>query len=268
MTTKPYYVYSIRSQWRGRIETPVAIGAKFVNMLDALSGIDPIFSDWLITDFPNPSSGDAATDFLNMKIVPLGAARLRIAEIIGNNVVLNDAREPSPDEGYTAIAVGGELYSPREVHPTSRPSTPTASRSRATSSLSAILKAGGEDDGGVDLEFGSKRGPPDLTTVTYRLYKAVLLAINAQQVGFTDDPQDVVAVVDHGEGADIVFGKKLDRFGHLVVGLDRDNVANHHIKRFHPALRRPVCLLARTSEERRVRLHACDGLAPSIRSRH
>ena len=47
MTTKPYYVYSIRSQWRGRIETPVAIGAKFVNMLDALSGIDPIFSDWL-----------------------------------------------------------------------------------------------------------------------------------------------------------------------------------------------------------------------------
>jgi hypothetical protein len=159
MTTKPYYVYSIRSQWRGRIETPVAIGAKFVNMLDALSGIDPIFSDWLITDFPNPSSGDAATDFLNMKIVPLGAARLRIAEIIGNNVVLNDAREPSPDEGYTAIAVGGELYSPREVH--------------------ISLKAGGEDDGGVDLEFGSKRGPPDLTTVTYRLYKAVLLAINA-----------------------------------------------------------------------------------------
>jgi hypothetical protein len=42
-----------------------------------------------------------------------------------------------------------------------------------------------------------------------------------------------------------MFGKKLDRFGHLVVGLDRDNVANHHIERFHPALRRPVSLLAR-----------------------
>ena len=28
MTTEPYYVYSVRSEWRGRIETPAAIGAK------------------------------------------------------------------------------------------------------------------------------------------------------------------------------------------------------------------------------------------------
>src|SRR5215471_11312260 len=103
MTTEPYYTYSLRSEWPGRVETPTAIGAKFVSMLDALSGIDPIFSDWIISDFPNPSSGDAITDFSNIKLVPLGVARPRIREIIENYVVLNDARQPSPDEGYTGI---------------------------------------------------------------------------------------------------------------------------------------------------------------------
>jgi hypothetical protein len=159
MTTEPYYVYSIRSQWRGRIETPAPIGAKFVNLLDALSRIDPIFSNWLLIDFPNPSSGDALTDFSNMKMVPLGAARPRITEIIENNVVLNDARDPSPDEGYSPVAVGGELCTPREV--------------------AISLKAGGEGDADISLKFRSNGGPPDLTTVTYRLYKAALLAINA-----------------------------------------------------------------------------------------
>jgi hypothetical protein len=158
VTTEPYYVYSIRSQWRGRIETPAAIGAKFVNMLDALSRIDPIFRDWILSDFPNPSSGDAITDFSNIKLVSLSAARPRITEIIEDNVVLDDARKPSPDDGYTGIAVGGELNSPREVH--------------------IRLTAGGEYEGSTDLEFG-RFTAPDLTIVTYPLYKAALLAINA-----------------------------------------------------------------------------------------
>jgi hypothetical protein len=159
MTTVPYYVYAIRSKWHGRVETPAAIGAKFVDMLDALSGIDPIFRDWTISDFPNPSSGDAITDILNAKMIPLCAARVRIAELIENNVVLDDAREPSPDDGYTGIAVGGELNNPREVH--------------------IRLKAGGKYGGRTDLEVGWDRGPPDLTIATYPLYKAALLAINA-----------------------------------------------------------------------------------------
>jgi hypothetical protein len=75
-------------------------------------------------------------------------------------------------------------------------------------------------------------------------FRADLLPV--QQVGFADDSDDVVTFIDHRQRADVVFGKKLDRFGHLVVWLDRDNVANHHIKRFHPVLRRPVCLPART----------------------
>ena len=81
MTTAPYYEYSIRSQWQGRVDTPSAIGAKLLDTLDALSAIDPFFSNWLIAEFPNPSSGDETTDILNMKVIPLASARPRVAEI-------------------------------------------------------------------------------------------------------------------------------------------------------------------------------------------
>jgi hypothetical protein len=160
MTTQPNYTYSLRSKWPGRVETPAAIGAKFVNMLDALSGIDPIFGDWTIFDVPNPSLGDAMTDCLNTKLVPLDVARPHITQIIENNVVLDDARQPSPEEGYTGLArVGGELDDSRTVH--------------------MRLKAAGRDGGSTDLEFGKSLEPTDLTIVTYPMYKAALLAINA-----------------------------------------------------------------------------------------
>lgn len=58
MTGAPHYKYFIRSKWSGRVETPAAIGAKFLETLDALSRIDPIFSGWLIADHPNQKSGD------------------------------------------------------------------------------------------------------------------------------------------------------------------------------------------------------------------
>jgi hypothetical protein len=64
MTREPYYNYFIRSEWYGQVETPVAIGVKFLATLDALSGIDPIFKNWLLADFPNPSSGDPDVDGL------------------------------------------------------------------------------------------------------------------------------------------------------------------------------------------------------------
>jgi hypothetical protein len=38
---EPFYSYFIRSGWEGRVESPAAIGTKFVKTLDALSGVDP-----------------------------------------------------------------------------------------------------------------------------------------------------------------------------------------------------------------------------------
>jgi hypothetical protein len=160
MTRVPYYEYFIRSKWRGRIETPAAIGAKFLNTLDALSRIDPVFSGWMLTDFPNPSSGDEMTDCLNVKAIPLASARSRITEIIENYVVRDDANEPYPDDGYHAHAATSELVGPRVAGVT--------------------VNAGGKYDGDTDFGFGRHLGePPDLTIVTYPLFKAALMTINA-----------------------------------------------------------------------------------------
>jgi hypothetical protein len=160
MITAPYYDYSIRSQWRGRVDTPSAIGAKLLDTLDALSAVDPFFSNWLIAEFPNPSSGDETTDILNMKVIPLASARPRIAEIVENYVVRDDAYEPFPDDGYHAHATTNEFTGPRVA--------------------GVSVDAGGKYDGGAWLRTaGWHTGPPDLTVVTYPLFKGALLAMNA-----------------------------------------------------------------------------------------
>ena len=160
MTTEPHYTYFVRSKWKGRVETPTAIGTKFLNTLDALSGIDPIFSGWMVSDFPNPSSGDDTTDTLNMKAIPLASARPCIAEIIENYVVRNDAYEPDPDHGYHAHAATSEWVGPRVAGVT--------------------VNAGGKYGGDTDFGFGRHpAGTPDLTIVTYPVFKAALLAMNA-----------------------------------------------------------------------------------------
>jgi hypothetical protein len=146
-TKEAFYCYYVRSGWERRPETPVAIGAKFVNTLDALSRIDPIFKHWEIADIRNSST------------LPLAEARLQMASLVDDWVVRNDFKEPVAAEGYHAQALAGKFRDPR----------------------SAIFKidAGGEDDGGTELEFADLDVPPDPAIVTYPLCKAALLAINA-----------------------------------------------------------------------------------------
>jgi hypothetical protein len=158
MTTEPYYKYSIHSEWSARVESPAAIGAKYLAMLDALSAVDPIFQDWILADFPNPNTGDPDIDGWNVKAISIAAARPRIAEIVENYIVRNDFNDPTPDDGYTGIAATREIDGPRVA--------------------SVRLKAGGKYRGEMSLEFGEKPAP-DLRIVTYPLYKAALLAINS-----------------------------------------------------------------------------------------
>lgn len=161
MTGAPHYKYFIRSKWSGRVETPAAIGAKFLETLDALSRIDPIFSGWLIADHPNQKSGDLMTDSLNIRATPLASARLRIAEIIENYVVRDDFNERDPDCGYHAFAATSELDGPRVAN-------------------MSIYTGGKYYNGCTNFEFGRRHmEPPDLTIVAYPLFKSALLAINA-----------------------------------------------------------------------------------------
>jgi Immunity protein 52 len=147
--SKLTFHYSIRSELPVQLETPASIGSKFLKALDDLSEIDPtIFTNWQVMDFSTTTP------------VALAAARPRIAAIIQNNVGHDDVGEPNPDwGGYTANAYTGDV-----------------TRSRH---LSLRIVAGAKRETDLSLETGDYRTLPDPAIVTYPLFKAALLAINA-----------------------------------------------------------------------------------------
>lgn len=145
--TEPFYTYYIRSEWQGRTEAPASVGAKFVRTIDALSSIDPLLVNWEIIDARALSSHS------------LAAARPRIARIIEDNVARDDFDKPAPAYGYHASARISRVRDPRNA--------------------SLRVRAGGKLVGDTMLEFGEHDVAPDLTIVTYAVFKAALLAISA-----------------------------------------------------------------------------------------
>ena len=147
MTELPFH-YSVRSRLPARAESPASLGAKFVGTLDALSRIDPlVFNNWEVIDLPKGAS------------LPLAAARACIGAIVNNNVARDDWKEPEPQSGYSAVAF-----------------TSTAIRSRE---LYLTIKTGGNIRGETWLQAGQYRIFPDPTVVTYPLFRAAMLDINA-----------------------------------------------------------------------------------------
>jgi hypothetical protein len=142
------FFYSIHSELPAHPEQPASLGVKFLTTLDALSDIEPIFANWQVMKY---GPGDS---------FPLPTVRPRIAVIIENNVHRDDLREPLPDEGYTLGAY-----------------TETTDARRT---MFLRINAGGKKQrGDTSLQLGSFRSPSDPAVVTYPLYKAALLAINA-----------------------------------------------------------------------------------------
>ena len=146
--SKLEFRYNIRSDLPPRPEEPAALGKRLLNTLDALSRIDPdVFHDWQVMKY----SAAAA--------LPLEAARPRIASIIENAVYRNDLRQPQPEYGYTAGAL-----------------VINADKSR---NVSLRVKTGGGKKGDTSLETGDWNIFPDPAIVTYPLFRAALLALNA-----------------------------------------------------------------------------------------
>jgi hypothetical protein len=148
--TPTNYEYAVRGSWDGPAdEEPAVTGAKFLQTLDALSGIDPLLTDWQV--------------YRNLKIaedgqprqVPLATVRGRIAEIVKKGIVHDDFGEPTPGYGYNVRAAAG-VRGPRQA------------------SFSA--KTGLQF---FALEFGDYYVAHELSIVTYPLFKAALLAISA-----------------------------------------------------------------------------------------
>lgn len=148
--TSVNYRYSVRGSWLGPAnEKPAVTGAKFLQTLDALSSIDPLFAGWQFTG-PWQIPEEHRSSF-----VPLAAARKRIAEIVESGVYIDDFNKPCPEYGHSVIALAG-ARGPRQV-------AFAASTKRQS----------------FDLSFGEYNIASDLSIVTYPLFKAALLAISA-----------------------------------------------------------------------------------------
>lgn len=147
--SEPYYEYGICSICGVRRESPVALGSRFVETLDALSRIDPLFANWKIIDGYAQSSNS------------LDIARSHIAAIIENNVLRNpdNFNKPVPEYGYRAIARTSIDGDPRNV--------------------SFTVHGGGKLESRTNFDVGDYKVAPDLAVVTYSRFKAALLAISA-----------------------------------------------------------------------------------------
>ena len=163
-------------QWAGPAdEKPATTGAKFLKTLDALSGIDPLFTGWQFTGrWQIPEEHRSS-------FVPLAAGRKRIAEIVESGVYIDDFNKPRPEYGHSVMAVAG-ARGPRRV-------ALTASTKRQS----------------FNLSFGEHYIASDLSIVEYPLFKAALLAISAvwdaQWAYAQADRYDVVKVpIDFGPG--------------------------------------------------------------------
>jgi hypothetical protein len=141
----PAFKYSIRLPFAARPVTPEWLGSKFLATLDALTKIDAgIFPDWKVFDLPA------------MKGFSLAVARPRIAEIIAHNVIRDELGQAEPESGHTA-----EAYTMIHAHS-------QRMRLRVYTWFGALW-----------LSAGDEMVPPDPSIVTYPLFRASLLAINA-----------------------------------------------------------------------------------------
>jgi hypothetical protein len=87
------YRYYVRGRWPGPVdEVPAVTGAKFLKTLDALSGVDPLFTGWQFTgEWQIPEEHRS-------EFIPLTAGRERIAEIVESGVYIDDFNRRRPEK--------------------------------------------------------------------------------------------------------------------------------------------------------------------------
>jgi hypothetical protein len=145
------YRYYVRGMFSGPAdEKPLVTGPKFLKTLDRLSCIDPLLEGWQLL-----GSWDITQEDENLSLVPLAAARERIAEIVERGVTYDDFNEPKPVYGYNVLA---------KIRP------------RDPRGVTFTASTGGHD---FDLSFGDHFMASDLSIVTYPMFKAALLAASA-----------------------------------------------------------------------------------------
>jgi hypothetical protein len=146
------YDYLIRSAWPGQTQDPPSIGRQWLQLVDNLTRIDPVFSNWGI--------GDAALK----DWVPLGEARERMAAIVAHDIWHDDYGKPNAFDGGYKLLARTDLHGGDAAKPTS---------------VSLRVTAGSNWRNEAFINTGGYQIPPDPSIVTYPIFKAALLALIA-----------------------------------------------------------------------------------------
>jgi len=141
------YVFSIQGGGYDPSNDPDSIGRRFLKTLDALSQVDRIFSDWVLTDH------------VKLELVNLAAVRSRFGAFVERNVETDDDGEPDPAQGYRLTAFNSPVGGPRTI--------------------ALVVRAGRGTADTFELSFGGRLQGVDPALINYPLFKASLLAIVA-----------------------------------------------------------------------------------------
>ncbi|WP_162009733.1 Imm52 family immunity protein [Methylocystis heyeri] len=139
--------FFIGADWEARAETPEALAARFLRMIDSLKEIDPVFSLW--------TCGTQRPENLE-------EARDRYAAEIAAGIMRDDWKEPIPEMGYLFGAFTRNTPEARAFDVTCR----AGSYVKEVFGNSVTLS--------TDVEIGSR---PDADVVSHRIFRAALLAV-------------------------------------------------------------------------------------------
>lgn len=153
--------YEIISVWGTREEPPVEIGRKFLDTLDGLERIDPLFCDWGTNDPFPPDWETREPDDEIFISRPLNPLRKDFTPFVEQNVSRDDWGEPEPQFGYDLFAFTryGSAAAPDPL------------------AIAVCLTAGSVSKNTISFAAAPSNIDPDPAIVTFPIFKSALLTL-------------------------------------------------------------------------------------------
>lgn len=104
----------IGAAWGMRKESPAQLGERFLQSLEALSNISPLFRPWWVLN-SSLTLDELADETRTDRGFLVDEARPRMTEIVEMGVLKDDSEYPTPIGGYSVSAINSERSSPRSV---------------------------------------------------------------------------------------------------------------------------------------------------------
>ena len=141
--------YTVGAMWLGGNLTPASIGERVLTSLRQFGPLSNAMDNWQLGEGGVPTR--------------LSDAAARMAEVVEHNVTIGDDNRADPDDGYGIICVGSAV--PSEF---GRPD-----------SINLRAHVGGRFWNRFEFVVGESDTPPDLSLVTYPIYRGVLEVLAA-----------------------------------------------------------------------------------------